>query len=161
VGPLVAERQRARVLGMIAEAVQQGARVVTGGGRPKHLPKGWYVEPTILADVHNAMTIAQEEVFGPVLCLIAHDGDDDAVRIANDSLYGLAGGVWSLDDARAMAVARRLRTGSVTVNGTPAPFPHVPFGGFRQSGLGRELGPDGLSSYLEPKSMGLPPSLRS
>jgi aldehyde dehydrogenase (NAD+) len=161
VGPLVAERQRERVLGLIKQAVAEGARVVTGGGRPKHLLKGWYVQPTILADVTNSMTIAQEEVFGPVLCFIAHDGDDDAVRIANASRYGLAGGVWSADDQRAMNVARRLRTGSVTVNGTPAPFPHVPFGGLKQSGLGRELGPEGLRAYLEPKSMGLPPSLRS
>lgn len=160
VGPLVAERQRERVLGMIKQAVDEGARVVCGGGRPKHLARGWYVEPTILADVTNSMTIAQEEVFGPVLSFIAHDGDDDAVRIANASHYGLAGGVWSADDRRAMAVARRLRTGSVTVNGTPAPFPHVPFGGLKQSGLGRELGPEGLRSYLEPKSMGVPPSLR-
>jgi aldehyde dehydrogenase (NAD+) len=161
VGPLVAERQRTRVLGFIAQAVQDGARVVSGGGRPRHLSKGWYVEPTVLADVTNTMTVAQEEIFGPVLCLIAHEGDDDAVRIANDSRYGLAGGVWSASDSRAMDVARRLRTGSVTVNGTPAPFPHVPFGGFKQSGLGRELGPDGLRGYLEPKSLGLPPSLRS
>jgi acyl-CoA reductase-like NAD-dependent aldehyde dehydrogenase len=160
VGPLVSERQRARVLGLIEQAVEQGARVVTGGGRPRHLDKGWYVEPTILADVTNTMTIAQEEVFGPVLCFIAYDGEDDAIRIANESRYGLAGGVWSADDQRAMRVARRLRTGSVTVNGTPAPFPHVPFGGLKQSGLGRELGPEGLRSYLEPKSMGLPPSLR-
>jgi acyl-CoA reductase-like NAD-dependent aldehyde dehydrogenase len=160
VGPLVAERQRERVLGMIRQAVDEGARVVTGGGRPAHLDRGWYVEPTILADVTNTMTIAQEEVFGPVLCFIAHDGDDDAVRIANASDYGLSGGVWSTDDRRAMNVARRLRTGSVTINGTPAPFPHVPFGGLKQSGLGRELGPEGLCSYLEPKSMGLPPSLR-
>ncbi len=161
VGPLVAERQRARVLGMIAQAVEEGARVAIGGGIPTHLSKGWYVQPTILADVLNTMTIAQEEVFGPVLCLIAHDGDDDAVRIANESRFGLAGGVWSADDQRAMNVARRLRTGSVTVNGTPAPFPHVPFGGIKQSGIGRELGPEGLSGYLEPKSMGLPPKLQA
>ncbi|MET0287495.1 MAG: aldehyde dehydrogenase [Polyangiales bacterium] len=159
VGPLVAERQRSRVEGLIAQAVEQGARVVTGGKRPAHLDKGWYVQPTVLADVDNAMTIAQEEVFGPVLCLIPHDGDDDAVRIANTSRYGLAGGVWSGDDRRAFEVARRLRTGSVTVNGTPAPFPHVPFGGLKESGLGRELGPEGLRGYLEPKSMGLPPKL--
>jgi aldehyde dehydrogenase (NAD+) len=159
VGPLVAERQRARVEGLIQQAVSEGARVLIGGGRPAHLSKGWYVQPTILADVENSMTIAQEEVFGPVLCLIAHDGDDDAVRIANASRYGLAGGVWSGSDQRALDVARRLRTGSVTVNGTPAPFPHVPFGGLKQSGLGRELGPDGLNSYLEPKSMGFPPKL--
>jgi aldehyde dehydrogenase (NAD+) len=160
VGPVVAERQRARIEDVIRAAVRDGARLVTGGRRPPHLPKGWYVEPTVLADVDNAMAVAREEIFGPVACLIAYDGEDDAVRIANDSCYGLAGGVWSADDARAFAVARRLRTGSVTVNGFPAPFPHVPFGGFKQSGLGRELGPDGLRSFLEPQSLGLPPSLR-
>jgi aldehyde dehydrogenase (NAD+) len=160
VGPLVSERQRARVEGMILQALADGARLVTGGRRPRHLAKGWYLEPTILAEVDNAMSIAQEEIFGPVLCFIAHDGDADAVRIANDSRYGLAGGVWSADDQRALKVARRIRTGSVTVNGTPAPFPHVPFGGLKQSGLGRELGPEGLHGYLEPKSLGLPPKLR-
>jgi aldehyde dehydrogenase (NAD+) len=160
VGPLVAERQRTRVEGYIKLAVQEGARVVTGGGRPAHLTKGWYVEPTILADVDNSMTVAQEEIFGPVLCIIPYERDDDAVRIANDSRYGLAGAVWSADDRRALGVARRLRTGSVTVNGTPSPFPHVPFGGFKQSGLGRELGPEGLQNFLEPRSMGLPPRLR-
>ena len=105
------------------------------------------------------MRVAREEIFGPVLCLIPYEGDDDAVRIANDSQYGLAGGVWSADDERAVAVARRLRTGSVSVNGTAAPFPFVPFGGLKQSGLGRELGPEGLASFLEPRSIGLPPSV--
>jgi len=156
VGPLVAERQRARVLEMIEHAVEEGARVVAGGGRPPGLPKGWYVQPTVLADVHNLMDIAQEEIFGPVVCLIAYEDEDDAVRIANQSRYGLAGSVWSKDDQRALALAMRLRTGSVTVNGTPAPFPHVPFGGFKESGLGRELGPEGLQSFLEPRSVGIP-----
>jgi acyl-CoA reductase-like NAD-dependent aldehyde dehydrogenase len=160
VGPLVAERQRARVEEFIQRAVADGAQIVSGGGRPPALHKGWYVEPTVLAGVDNRMQIAQEEIFGPVVCLIAHDGDDDAVRLANDSRYGLAAGVWSGDDRRAVGVARRLRTGSVTVNGIPAPFPRVPFGGFKQSGVGRELGPDGLRSYLEPQSIGLPASLR-
>ncbi|MDZ7675388.1 MAG: aldehyde dehydrogenase family protein [Acidimicrobiales bacterium] len=159
VGPLVAERQRDRVEHYVAVAVEEGARIVAGGGRPAHLDRGWYVEPTILADVHNDMRVAREEIFGPVLCLIPHDGDDDAVRIANDSDYGLAGGVWSADDERALRVARRIRTGSVSVNGTASPFPHVPFGGFKQSGLGRELGVEGLAEYLEPRSIGLPPGL--
>jgi acyl-CoA reductase-like NAD-dependent aldehyde dehydrogenase len=160
VGPLVAERQRDRVEQLLRGAVQQGARVVAGGRRPPLLKKGWYLEPTVLAGVTNAMNIAREEIFGPVICLIAHDGEDDAVRMANDSQYGLAGSVWCKDDQRALNVARRLRTGSVTVNGIPAPFPRVPFGGFKQSGLGRELGPDGLRSFLEPQSIGLPVSLR-
>ncbi|QFG26792.1 aldehyde dehydrogenase family protein [Actinomadura sp. WMMB 499] len=155
VGPLVAERQRDRVEGYIALAVEAGARIAAGGGRPAHLPRGWYVEPTILADVDNAMRVAREEIFGPVLCLIPHDGDDDAVRVANDSPYGLAGGVWSGDARRALRVARRVRTGSVSINGCAAPFPKVPFGGFKESGLGRELGPEGLRSFLEPRSIGI------
>ena len=113
----------------------------------------------MLADVDNAMPIAQEEIFGPVVCLIPYDTEDDAVRIANDSRYGLTGAVWSGSDERALACAKRLRTGSVTINGFPAPFPYVPFGGFKHSGLGRELGPHGLRSYLEAQSIGLPPSL--
>lgn len=160
VGPLVAARQRTRVLEMIADAARSGARIAAGGGRPKHLPKGFYVEPTVLSNVDNNMAIAQEEIFGPVVCLIPYDTEADAIRIANDSRYGLTGAVWSADDQRALDVARQLRTGSVTVNGFPAPFPHVPFGGFKQSGQGRELGPHGLRSYLEPQSLGLPPSLR-
>ncbi|SEG83910.1 Acyl-CoA reductase [Thermomonospora echinospora] len=159
VGPLVAERQRERVEGYIALARDAGARVAAGGGRPAHLPRGWYVEPTILADVDNSMRVAREEIFGPVLCLIPYDGEDDAVRIANDSPYGLAGGVWAGDPARGLRVARRLRTGSVAINGVHPPFPHVPFGGFKESGLGRELGPEGLRSFLEPRSIGLPPGL--
>jgi acyl-CoA reductase-like NAD-dependent aldehyde dehydrogenase len=156
VGPLVAERQRDRVQGYIDLAVEAGARVATGGGRPAHLPKGWYVEPTILADVDNAMRVAREEIFGPVLCFIPYEDDDDAVRIANDSPYGLSGGVWSADAEHAVRIARRMRTGSIAINGTYPPFPAVPFGGFKESGLGRELGPEGLQSFLEPKSIGLP-----
>jgi len=159
VGPLVAERQRARVLDYVDIARAEGARIAAGGGRPADLPVGWYVEPTVLADVDNHMRVAREEIFGPVVALVPHDGDDDAVRQANDSDFGLAGGVWSGDDHRALDVARRIRTGSVTVNGSPAPFPYVPFGGMKQSGLGRELGPEGLAEYLEPRSIGLPPSL--
>jgi acyl-CoA reductase-like NAD-dependent aldehyde dehydrogenase len=161
VGPLVAERQRERVEGYIALAVDAGARLAAGGSRPAHLPKGWYVAPTILADVDNSMRVAREEIFGPVLCLIPYDDEDDAVRIANDSPYGLAGGVWTGDPARGLRVARRLRTGSVAINGAHPPFPMVPFGGFKESGLGRELGPEGLQSFLEPRSIGLPASLRS
>ena len=160
VGPLVAERQRTRVEGYIALATGAGARIVAGGTRPAHLPKGWYVAPTILGDVDNSMRVAREEIFGPVLCVLAHDGDDDAVRIANDSDYGLSGGVWSADPERALRVARRVRTGSIAVNGSYPPFPLVPFGGFKQSGMGRELGPEGLLHFLETRSIGLPPSLR-
>jgi aldehyde dehydrogenase (NAD+) len=155
VGPLVAYRQRDRVEGYIKLAVEAGARIAVGGGRPAYLPRGWYIEPTILADVDNGMRVAREEIFGPVLALIPHDGDDDAIRIANDSPYGLAGGVWSADTDRALAAARRLRTGSVAINGAYPPFPHVPFGGFKESGLGRELGPEGLLNFLEPRSIGI------
>jgi acyl-CoA reductase-like NAD-dependent aldehyde dehydrogenase len=159
VGPLVAERQRDRVEGYIKLAVDAGATVAHGGGWPAGLPRGWYVEPTVLAGVDNSMRVAREEIFGPVLCLIPYDGDDEAVAIANDSPYGLAGGVWSADPVRALAVARRLRTGSVAINGAYPPFPLVPFGGFKESGLGRELGPEGLLNFLEPRSIGLPPEL--
>ncbi|MCB1016692.1 MAG: aldehyde dehydrogenase [Acidimicrobiales bacterium] len=160
VGPLVAERQRDRVLGYVGLAVDAGATVAAGGRRPPDLPRGWYVEPTILAGVDNTMRVAREEIFGPVLCLLPYDGEDAAVRIANDSPYGLSGGVWSGDDERAVAVARRVRTGSVAVNGSYPPFPLVPFGGFKESGLGRELGPEGLRSYLEPRSIGIPEAMR-
>jgi acyl-CoA reductase-like NAD-dependent aldehyde dehydrogenase len=156
VGPLVAERQRERVEGYIASAVADGARIAAGGHRPGHLPKGWYVPPTILADVDNGMRVAQEEIFGPVLSFIPFDGEDDAIRIANDSRYGLSGGVWAGDTDRAVGLARRMRTGSVAVNGSYPPFPLVPFGGLKESGLGRELGPEGLASFLEPRSIGLP-----
>jgi aldehyde dehydrogenase (NAD+) len=159
VGPLVASRQRERVERYVASAIDDGARVVTGGERPAHLPRGWYVQPTILGDVDNAMGVAQEEIFGPVQCYIPYDRDEDALRIAHDSRYGLAGGVWSGDAERALALAMRLRTGSVAVNGHHPPFPVVPFGGFRESGMGRELGPEGLVNFLETRSVGVPPSL--
>jgi acyl-CoA reductase-like NAD-dependent aldehyde dehydrogenase len=159
VGPLVAERQRGTVEHYLALAREEGARVVVGGERPAHLPKGWYIEPAIIGDVDNSMRVAREEIFGPVLCVIPHDGDDDAVRIANDSSYGLAGGVWTDDPERGLAVARRVRAGVVSINTSGPPFPRVPFGGFGESGLGRELGPEGLMNFLEPRSIGLPPAL--
>ena len=159
VGPLVAERQRERVEGYIASAVEQGARIAAGGGRPPSLAKGWYVEPTILAGVDNGMRVAREEIFGPVHSFSPYADEDEAIRIANDSSYGLSGGVWSSDDGRALHVARGVRTGTIAVNGSYPPFPLVPFGGFKESGLGRELGPEGLLNFLEPKSIGLPPSL--
>jgi acyl-CoA reductase-like NAD-dependent aldehyde dehydrogenase len=159
VGPLVAERQRARVERYVALATAAGATVACGGVRPPDLPRGWYYAPTILSDVDNSMRVAREEIFGPVLCLIPYDDDeDDAVRIANDSPYGLAGGVWTGDPTRGLRVAKRIRTGSIAINGYYPPFPHVPFGGFKESGLGRELGTEGLHSFLEPRSIGLPPA---
>ncbi len=155
VGPLVAERQRQRVEGYIERGRAEGATVALGGGRPKDLRRGWYVEPTVFANVDNRMTIAREEIFGPVLAVIPYDAPDDAVRIANDSDYGLSGSVWTSDPAAGLAVARRVRTGTYTVNGLMLEFT-CPFGGYKQSGMGRELGPEGLEAYLETKSISLP-----
>ena len=155
-GPQINRRQQDRVIGYIEKGVQEGARVVVGGKRPAHLPKGFFVEPTLLADVRNDMTVAQEEIFGPVLVVIPHDGDDDAVRIANDSLYGLSGMVQSASEERALAVARRIRTGTVGVNGGMWFAPDSPFGGYKQSGVGREMGLEGFEEYLETKTIGLP-----
>ena len=154
-GPLVAERQRTRVEGYIALGQEEGAKLVLGGGRPPDLPKGWYVEPTVFVNVDNKMRIAQEEIFGPVISVIAYDGVDDAVRIANDSMYGLAGSVFTSDLDRGADLARRVRVGTFTINGTGLD-PAIPFGGFKQSGIGREGGPDGLSSYLETKVLNVP-----
>src|SRR4029453_7066797 len=156
IGPLVAERQRARVEGYLEAGRKEGARVVVGGGRPAGLAKGWFVEPTVFADVRNDMKIAREEIFGPVVALIPYDGDDsEAVRIANDSDYGLSGSAGSADPERGLAAARRVRTGNYGVNGFGMEF-SAPFGGFKQSGLGRELGPEGLRASLEPKTIHLP-----
>jgi aldehyde dehydrogenase (NAD+) len=127
---------------------------VTGGGRPADLPRGWYVEPTVFADVDNSMKIAQEEIFGPVLSIITYRDEDEAVRIANGTPYGLAGAVWSGDEERARRVARRLRTGQVDINGGAFNM-LAPFGGFKQSGRGRELGRPGLEEFLEYKSLQL------
>lgn len=155
VGPLVAERQRTRVEGYIAAGREEGAEVATGGGRPQGLDRGWFVEPTVFRNVDNSMKIAQEEIFGPVLAVIPYDSDDDALEIANDSVYGLSGSVWTADADRGFEVARRVRTGTITVNGFAMDF-GAPFGGYKQSGVGRELGPEGLAHYLELKSVALP-----
>jgi len=155
-GPLISARQRERVLGYIEKGKQEGATLVTGGGRPAHLAKGYYVEPTVFGVPDNRITIAQEEIFGPVLCVIPHDGDDDAVRIANESQYGLGGAVTSASVERAMAVGRRIRAGVITVNGGSWYGPMCPFGGYKQSGIGRQCGREGFEQYLETKSYGLP-----
>ena len=154
-GPQVNARQRERVLAYIEKGKQEGARVLLGGGTPDNLDTGYYVEPTVFVDVTNDMTIAQEEIFGPVLCVIAHDGDDDAVRIANDSYFGLSGSVWSASEERALAVARRIRTGTINVNGGNFYGADAPFGGYKQSGIGREMGLEGFEEYLETKTIAI------
>jgi acyl-CoA reductase-like NAD-dependent aldehyde dehydrogenase len=152
-GPLVSETQRERVRSYIDKGVEEGARLVTGGTEPPDgIDRGWFVRPTVFSGVRNDMTIAQEEIFGPVLSIIPYDGEEEAIGIANDSAYGLAGGVWSGDPERAQRVARRIRTGQVEING--AVFnPLAPFGGFKQSGHGRELGRFGLEEFLEVKAI--------
>jgi aldehyde dehydrogenase (NAD+) len=154
-GPLVSETQRDRVRGYIKKGVDEGARIVTGGDEaPDGLDRGYYVQPTVFSDVRSDMTIAQEEIFGPVLAIIPYDDEEDAVRIANDSMYGLAGGVWSGDEDHAKRIARQLRTGQVEINGG-AFNPLAPFGGYKQSGHGRELGKFALEEYLQVKAMQL------
>ncbi len=151
-GPLISAAQRERVEGYIAKGKSGGARLIIGGGRPSAFSRGYYVEPTIFANVGSKAMIAQEEIFGPVLCILPYDSEDDAVRIANDSIYGLAGGVWSGDPDRALRVARRMRTGQVDLNGGRY-NPLAPFGGYKQSGIGRELGVFGLEEYFQIKSI--------
>ncbi len=155
-GPLVSKRQQERVLGYIEQGKKEGARVVTGGGVPSHLPKGFYVEPTLFADVDNTMTIAQEEIFGPVLVVIGYDDDDDAVRIANESDYGLSGSITSGDLDHAKAIARRVRTGTLGINGGIWYGADAPFGGYKQSGIGRQCGIEGLEIFTETKTVGWP-----
>jgi acyl-CoA reductase-like NAD-dependent aldehyde dehydrogenase len=153
IGPMIRPDQQQRVRTYIQLGIEEGARLVTGGPQiPEGLGKGNYVTPTVFADVDNSMRIAQEEIFGPVLVVIAYDDEDDAVRIADDSAYGLSGGVWSSDEEHALAVARRIRTGTVTVNGAPVAF-DGPFGGFKASGIGREYGAVGLGTYTEYKTI--------
>jgi len=155
-GPLISERQRDRVEGYLRLAIDEGGSFVIGGGRPEGLERGWYVEPTLVIGLGNDARVAREEIFGPVLVVIPHDGDDDAVTLANDSPYGLSGSVWSGDRDRAMAVARRIRTGTVGVNGGVWYSPDMPFGGYKQSGVGREMGIAGIEEYLETKSVAEP-----
>lgn len=154
-GPLVSDVQRQRVREYIEKGQQEGAKLVAGGVEPPDgLERGFYVQPTVFSEVTPDMTIAQEEIFGPVLTIMPYDDEDDAVRIANDTQYGLAGGVWSADEERAKAVARRIRTGQVEINGA-AFNPLAPFGGYKQSGHGRELGPYGIEEFLTLKSLQL------
>jgi len=153
VGPLVAARQRDRVEHYLEAGRADGARVVVGGGRPADLDRGWFVEPTVFANVDNNMKIAREEIFGPVLSVIPYDGEEQAVAIANDSDYGLCGSVWTADAAHGEQVAARVRTGVVAINGSMILDFNSPFGGFKQSGIGRELGPEGIGPYTELQSI--------
>ncbi len=155
-GPQISKRQQERVLACIEKGRQEGARLLVGGGVPAHLSKGFYVEPTLFADVDPESSIAQEEIFGPVLCVIPFDDDDHAVRIANGTIYGLSGAVHSASAERALGVARRIRSGTLSVNG--AQWFHVdnPFGGYKQSGVGRENGRMGFEEFLETKLIALP-----
>jgi acyl-CoA reductase-like NAD-dependent aldehyde dehydrogenase len=152
VGPMASARQRERVEGYIEKGRAEGGRIVAGGGRPPEQERGWFVQPTIFADVHNSDTIAREEIFGPVLAVIPYDGVDDAVAIANDSEFGLGGSVWSRNPEHAQDVARRVQTGSIGINHYMLD-PAGPFGGVKASGIGRELGPEGLDAYFQLQSI--------
>lgn len=156
IGPLVTAKHRDRVAAKVDEARREGATVATGGKRPDDLSVGWYYEPTLIVDAHNDMKIAREETFGPVAVLIPHDGEEDAIRIANDSPYGLGGSVFTADDAHGFEVARRIRTGTFSVNGVAADL-GSPFGGYGKSGLGREHGPTAVDEYLHSRTISLDP----
>jgi aldehyde dehydrogenase (NAD+) len=149
---MASERQRERVQSYIRRGIEEGARVVVGGpGHPEGMPDGYFVRPTIFADVTNDMTIAREEIFGPVLSILTYRDEDHAVEIANDTTYGLHAYIFSSDPVRARRVASRIQAGRVSVNGGYEPI--SPFGGFKQSGIGREYGPYGLEGFLEPRSV--------
>jgi aldehyde dehydrogenase (NAD+) len=150
---LVSKIQFERVEGYIAKGIAEGARLVTGGpGRPEGLPTGYFVKPTIFSDVDNQMTIAREEIFGPVMCILPYETEEQAIQIANDTPYGLAAYVWSKDNVRARRVGSRIRAGQVTLNGASGDM-RTPFGGFKMSGNGREYGEHGLRDFLEVKAV--------
>ena len=156
-GPLINKRQHEKVLAYIEKGKAEGARLVCGGSAATgNSGKGYYVQPTIFADVTNDMTIAQEEIFGPVVCVIPYDDDEDAIRIANDSIYGLSGSIFSDDIDRSIAMARRIRTGTLSLNSSNFFAPDAPFGGYKQSGVGREMGLEGFEEYLETKTVSVP-----
>jgi acyl-CoA reductase-like NAD-dependent aldehyde dehydrogenase len=157
IGPMASSAQRDRVEGYIAKGVSEGGKIAAGGKRPEQFDNGWFVSPTVFAGLDNNATIAQEEIFGPVLTVIPYENDDDAVRIANDSDFGLGGSVWTSDPDRGRDLAGRVRTGSIGVNAY-LPDPTAPFGGVKASGLGRELGPEGMAAYQELQSIYLDPS---
>jgi aldehyde dehydrogenase (NAD+) len=152
-GPIVNRAQLERIDALVRRGVEDGARVVLGGGIATQFEKGFWYQPTLLADVDNTMAVAREEIFGPVLCVIPYDDDDDAVRIANDSIFGLSGGVAGGDRERALGIIRRIRTGTMSLNGGLWYAADVPFGGYKQSGIGREMGVAGFEEYLEHKAI--------
>jgi betaine-aldehyde dehydrogenase len=155
IGPMVSSRQRDRVENYIATGRREGASVALGGGRPGHLARGWYVEPTIFTGVRRDATIAREEIFGPVVSVMAAENEDDAVEIANSSTYGLSGAVFSADPLHALAVAQRIETGTVEINGASTGR-YAPQGGWKSSGIGREVGPEGIDAYVEITAFGVP-----
>jgi aldehyde dehydrogenase (NAD+) len=152
-GPVISERQRDRIQGYLDSAIAEGGRFACGGGRPAYRDTGFFIEPTVISGLDNNAKVAREEIFGPVLTVIPHDGDDDAVRIANDSPYGLSGTVFSPDEERAAGIAARMRVGTVNVNGGIWYSADMPFGGYKQSGIGREMGLAGFEEYLETKAI--------
>jgi aldehyde dehydrogenase (NAD+) len=155
-GPLINARQREKVAGYVDRAIADGAKAVVGGRIPEHLPRGFFYEPTLLVGADENSAVAQDELFGPVLVVLPHDGDDDAVRIANNSIFGLSGSVMGADRERAVSVARRIRCGTMSVNGGLYYAPDAPFGGYKQSGIGREMGTAGLNEFLELKTIAEP-----
>jgi aldehyde dehydrogenase (NAD+) len=157
VSPLISEAHRERVLGYVRKGVEEGAKLATGGKVPGDQPKGWYVEPTLLSNATNDMTVAQEEIFGPVVVMIPYDDEEDAIRIANDSDYGLSGAVFTAEPAHGFEVARRIRTGTYSVNTFAADF-NSPFGGYKSSGIGREHGVAGFEGYLLTKTISVDPT---
>ena len=152
-GPLISARQRDKVAGYVDRAIADGAKAVIGGGRPEHLDRGFYFEPTLLVGADENSAVAQDELFGPVLVVLPHDGDDDAVRVANNSIFGLSGSIWTRDLGRALRVARGVESGALSVNSHSSVRYATPFGGFKQSGLGRELGPDAPLAFTETKNV--------
>jgi betaine-aldehyde dehydrogenase len=156
IGPVVAKRQRDKILGYLEAGKKAGAKVATGGGKPKGRDKGWFIEPTLFYDANNQMTIAREEIFGPVLTVIPFDSEEQAIAIANDSDFGLGGGVWCGDNEHGVQVARQIRTGVVAVNSAMLLDFRSPFGGFKKSGIGRECGPEGFGPYTEYQTIVLP-----
>lgn len=154
-GPVISDRQRERIEGYLATALDEGGRFAVGGGRSPRFERGWFIDPTLVVGLDNSATVAREEIFGPVLTVITYDGDDEAVAIANDSPFGLSGAVFSADEERALAVAARIRTGTLGINGGVWYAADVPFGGYKQSGIGREMGVAGFEEYLETKSIAI------